>query len=89
VKDLDDIREQLQRIETALIGDPLDQNAPPGMVDCVQEHGRRIKAIETKHRRVVGWALAGIGTVVAGALYSMGTYMVELVKGGQHTPGGH
>lgn len=98
-------RSEIAEIKTALVGNPMDANKPGMVdrvhdhgrrlaeievaVEHVESHGRRIKAIETKHRRVIGWALAGIGTVAAGALYSFGTYVVEMVKGGNHPPGGH
>lgn len=98
-------RTEIAEIKTALIGNPMDANKPGMVnrvhdhgrridaievaVEPVESHGRRIKAIEAKQRRVIGWALAGIGTVVTGALYAFGAYVVELFKGDTHPPGGH
>lgn len=80
-------RATLTEIHVALIGRPLDPKAPPGMVEVVEEHGMRIKAIEGKHRTVIKWAIAGIGTVLGGALAAAGALAVDLVRSGR--TGGH
>lgn len=78
----------LTEIHVALIGRPLDPKAPPGMVEVVEEHGMRIKAIEGKHRTVVRWVIGAIGAVAVGALGTIGTMVAEAFRSGR-APGGH
>lgn len=83
-----EIVERLDRIEKALIGDPMDTDGAPGVVGLVKDHSERLKAIEDKHKTVIGWALAGIGTVAAGAGATVGGLLVEWLRNRPPT-GGH
>jgi len=101
VNSLDDIRRKLETMEkdqaaskvtlteihVALIGRPLDPNEPPGMVEVVEQHGRRLASIEKKHRTVVRWVAGAIGAVTVGALGTLGTMIAEAVRSGR--TGGH
>lgn len=89
MSDQAEIIQRLERIERALVGNDLDPTAPPGLVDRVRSQGTRIDVIEEKHRTVIGWAMAGIGTVAAGAGAAIGGMVIEWLRNPRTPTGGH